>query len=41
MSDVAVQIEGIGKKYLIQHNKQKSESYIALRDVLVKVLRIH
>ena len=34
MSDIAVQIEGIGKKYLIQHNKQKGESYTALRDVL-------
>ncbi len=34
MSDTAIQIEGIGKKYLIRHNKQKGESYTALRDVL-------
>lgn len=34
MSDTAIHIEGIGKKYLIRHNKQKGESDTALRDVL-------
>lgn len=34
MSDIAVQIEGVGKKYFIQHNKQKGEPYTALHDVL-------
>jgi ABC-type polysaccharide/polyol phosphate transport system ATPase subunit len=32
MSDVVIQVEGIGKKYLINHNKQSDQSL--LRDVL-------
>src|SRR5947209_13969683 len=37
MSDVAIRIEGLGKKYRIRH--QRPERYVALRDVLTEKVR--
>ena len=37
MSDVAIQIEGLGKKYRIRH--QRPERYVALRDVITEKVR--
>ena len=37
MSDVAIHIEGLGKKYRIRH--QRPERYVALRDVITEKVR--
>ena len=34
MSDVAIKIEGLGKKYLLRHQAGGRHRYVALRDVL-------
>ncbi len=34
MSDTIIQVENLGKKYLLQHKKK--ERYIALRDVIAE-----
>ena len=34
MSDAAIQVEGLGKKYLLHHQAGGRPRYVALRDVL-------
>jgi lipopolysaccharide transport system ATP-binding protein len=34
MSDVAIKVEGLGKKYILRHQKSGRSRYVALRDVL-------
>lgn len=38
MSDIVIQAEGLGKKYLIGHQTER-ERYTALRDVLARNVR--
>ena len=34
MSEAAIQVEGLGKKYLLRHQAGGRHRYVALRDVL-------
>src|SRR5258708_38825915 len=34
MSDIAIKVEGLGKKYLLRHQEQGRSRYKSLRDVL-------
>ncbi len=39
MSDIAIKVEGLGKKYLLRHQQQGRSRYKSLRDVLTNQAR--
>src|ERR1051325_4230608 len=39
MSDIAIKVEGLGKKYLLRHEQQGARRYKSLRDVLTERAR--
>ena len=39
MSDIAIKVEGLGKKYLLRHQQQGRSRYKSLRDVLTDKAR--